>query len=113
MGVLSTSFHRCFYTTILVVIAAADRSVFSTPQPPPHLDVATSACKRLIADAYSQTEVVPLIEVTFASQDEIEMIDHLWGDDAQTFIDVMDKVRSYIHSPLGFVLIILFASDTI
>ena len=34
-------------------------------------------------------------------------------DDAQTFIDVIDKVRSYIHSPLGFVLIILFASDTI
>ena len=91
-----------------MVIAAADRSVFSIPQPPPHLNFATPACKRLITHTSSQTEVVPIIEVIFASQDEIEMIDHLCGNDAQTFIDALDKVRPYTHSFLGFVLTMLF-----
>ena len=99
-----------------MVVADADRSVFPISQPPPHLDFATSACKRLITHTSSQTEVVSIIEVLFASQDEIKIIDHLCGDDAQAFIDTLDKVRSYTHSFLGFVLTILFVyflSDTV
>ena len=97
-GVL-TAFYHCFYATILT---ATDRPASLTPQPPSHQDFATSACKRLITDTSSQTEVAPLIEAIFASQDEIEMIDHLCGDDAQTFIDAIDKVWLCAHlSRLG------------
>ena len=92
MGVLTTFFYHFFYATILVVTPATDCSVFSTPQPPQHQDFATPACKRLVTHTSSQTEVTSLIEAIFASQDEIEMMDRLCEDDAQTFIDAIDKV---------------------
>ena len=51
------------------------------------------ACERLISHTLSQDEVIPLIEAIFTSQDEVNMIDHLHGDNAQTFIDVVHEVR--------------------
>lgn len=73
-------------------ITDIDHPVSSTPQLPLHLDSDTAACKRLIAHELSQTEVIPLIEKMFNSQNEVKMIGGFHGDDARTFIDVMDKV---------------------
>jgi hypothetical protein len=92
-----------------VVITALDRSAFPTPQSSLHLDFDASACKRLITHDFSQTEVIPLIGEIFTSQDEVKMIGYLRGDDAQTFIDIMDEVWLYTHSSPSSVLIILFS----
>ncbi|KAF9645530.1 hypothetical protein BDM02DRAFT_497170 [Thelephora ganbajun] len=61
------------------------------------VDLDTPACTRLISNALSPHEVIPLIEAIFTSKDEIRMIRDLRRDDAQTFIDVIYKVRSAIY----------------
>ena len=66
-----------------------------TPDSPILVDPNVSACKRLINHAYLSHEVIPLIEAVFKSKDEINMLGHLRGDDAQTFVDVIHKVRLY------------------
>ncbi|KAF9646803.1 kinase-like protein [Thelephora ganbajun] len=72
-------------------IGSQDESVYPTPNSSILLDFDGSVCKRLITHDFSQHEVVPLIEAIFSSQDEVKMIGYLRGDDAQTFIDVIDE----------------------
>ena len=72
--------------------------VFPTPQSSLHLDFDGSACKRLITHKFSRDGVVALIGEIFTSQDEVKMIGFLRADQAQTFIDVIDEVRVYVHS---------------
>jgi hypothetical protein len=66
------------------------------------------ACKRLTSRTFLPHEVISLIEAIFTSQDEVNAIGYLRGDDAQTFIDVIHKVRTHILSFLGSVGLIAF-----
>ena len=54
----------------------------------------TPACGRVIGRAFAPHELPSLIEAIFSSKNEGTMISCLPRDDAQTFIDVMDEVRS-------------------
>jgi len=54
----------------------------------------TPAWKRLISRTFSSHEVISLIEATLMSEDAHVMIRDLRGDDAQTFVDVMQEVCS-------------------
>ena len=38
---------------------------------------------------------IPLITAIFSDSNQINMVEHLSGDDAQTFIDVVDEVSPY------------------
>jgi hypothetical protein len=49
---------------------------------------------RLIRRAFSQDELPSLIEVIFSSENAGDKISSLLGEDAQTFIDVVDEARS-------------------
>lgn len=49
----------------------------------------------------------------FTSQDEVKMIWYLCGDDAQTFINIIDEVRLWARLPLSPVLILLFVSSLV
>ena len=51
------------------------------------------ACKRLISGSLSQQQIISLIKAIFTSKDEVAMIRDLRGDDAQTFVDVVNEVH--------------------
>jgi len=57
-------------------------------------DLNTPVCRRVIRHAFAPHELPSLIEAIFSSKDEGNMIRCLLRDDAQTFIDTMDEVRS-------------------
>jgi hypothetical protein len=88
---------------------------YPTPGPSVLVDSVVSACKRLIIHDYSPHEIISLIEAVFGSRDEINMIGHLRGDDAQTFIDVIHEVclpSSFPwHSLITFTLLGSFAFE--
>ena len=50
-----------------------------------------SVCRRLIRREFSLHELPSLIEAIFSDKNESDAIRCLFGDDAQTFIDVMDE----------------------
>ena len=52
------------------------------------------ACKRLtsLSHPYFPHEVISLIEAVFKSKDKVKKVDHLRGDDSQTFVDVIHEV---------------------
>ena len=52
------------------------------------------ACECVIGRAFVPHELPSLIEAIYSSKDEGNIIRCLPRDDAQTFIDVMDEVRS-------------------
>ena len=58
------------------------------------LNFNTPACWRLSKRAFTPDELLPLIETIFSSTDEGDLVRCLRGDDAQTFIDVIDEARS-------------------
>ena len=63
--------------------------------PDPSLSTSNiTACERLIKREFAPHELPSLIEAILSSNDEGEMIRCLPGDDAQTFIDVIDEARS-------------------
>jgi len=92
--------------------APLSSTTYPTPDPPTPVDLHAPACRRLINRAFSEDEVIPLLETIFTSQDEVKMIGYLCGDDAQAFIDAIDAVRP--HSPSfpsrGLITSILFGS---
>ena len=53
-----------------------------------------AACGRLVRREFVPHELPSLINTILSSHDKDEMIRCLPGDDAQTFIDVMDEARS-------------------
>ena len=72
-----------------------DQPIFAphTAQGPPTLvGLGTPACKRLISHSLPAHEVIPLIEETFTSKEQIRIIRDLRGDDAQTFVNVIHEV---------------------
>ena len=52
------------------------------------------ACQRLINRAFTPYELPSLIEAVFSSVDEVDTVRCLCGDDAQTFVDVIDQAGS-------------------
>jgi len=53
------------------------------------------AWKQLISHGLSTDERVSLITSIFSDRDKTEEVERLSGDDAQTFIDVIDEVSVY------------------
>ena len=66
----------------------------TAPSPIIFLNLNTPACKRLIRRAFAPHELPSLLEEIFSSKDEADAIRCLFGDDAQTFIDVINEARS-------------------
>jgi hypothetical protein len=85
--------HRSIYNGNLPLMG------YPTPGSSILVESDVSTCKRLISHAYPPPEIISLIEIVFKSEDEVKMIGDLRGDDAQTFIDVIHRVR--LH-PLRF-----------
>ena len=54
----------------------------------------TPAFQRLISRSFNPDELPSLVETVFSSREQAEVIRSLIKDDAQTFIDVTDEVRS-------------------
>ena len=50
------------------------------------------AWKRAVELPLASDEQISLITDIFSDRDEIEVVKRLYGDDAQTFVDVIDKV---------------------
>jgi hypothetical protein len=67
--------------------------VYSDPQSDP------PAWERLIDRTLSTHERISLIVSIFSDPNEVEVAGHLSGDDAQTFIDVIDEVSPHTPSP--------------
>ena len=65
-------------------------------------------CKRLISRTFLPHERISLIEAIFTSQDEVNAINYLRGDDLQAFIDAIHKVRTHIPSFPGHGQLIAF-----
>jgi hypothetical protein len=67
---------------------------YPTPGPYIPVDSDIPAYKRLtsLSHLYFPHEVISLIEAVFKSIDEVKMVNHLRGDDAQTFVDVIHEV---------------------
>ena len=57
--------------------------------------------KQLITHPLSIHERTILIMSIFSDRNEVEVVGHLSGDDAQAFVDVIDVVSIQILSPLG------------
>ena len=53
------------------------------------------AWKRLISCGVPRDELPPLIETIFSERKTTNIVDHLQGNDAQAFIDVIDEVRCH------------------
>jgi len=68
----------------------SDHPFFLNPNAP--------ACERLIRRAFALHELPSLIEAISSGEDESDTIRCLRGDDAQTFIDVIDEARSTLPS---------------
>ena len=49
--------------------------------------------KRLIGRSFLPHEFLPLIRATLTDEDEIKVIDSLYGDSAQAFVDAVQDVR--------------------
>ena len=60
--------------------------VLNLVQPP------TPAWERLISQALPTDKRISLITSIFSDSSEIDTVNHLHGDDAQAFIDVIDEV---------------------
>ena len=57
----------------------------------------TPTWKRLISDSLSTEERVSLITSLFSDHDEAKAVEYLSGDDAQTFIDVIDEASLHLR----------------
>lgn len=56
------------------------------------------ACERLVARTFAPHELPSLIEAILSSKEGGGTIGRLRGDDAQTFVDVIDEARStFVH----------------
>jgi len=78
----------------------AHDSTLHQPFPPTVDPPNLPAWKRLISHPPAQSERAPLITAIFADNNEVEMVRNLCGDDAQTFVDLVDEVRLCSLSPL-------------
>ena len=88
-GTLTVPLDHHFHTTILVhTTGSSTLADFNEP-----------AWKRLVTRAFLPHEVASLIESILRSEDEIKMIGNLYGDDAQTFIDMIHEVPSTLPFP--------------
>lgn len=73
-------------------------AVYTTSDSSILVDPESSVCRHLISHTFSSHEIIPLIEVIFTSEAEIDVVRDLRGDEAQTFIDVVHGVRPHIPS---------------
>lgn len=54
-----------------------------------------TAWKRLISHPLVPDERTRLITTIFSDHNQVKMVEHLSGDDAQAFIDVIDEVSPH------------------
>lgn len=85
----------------------SDDSLPLTIHPVPDLSnlvgLGVPACARLISRSFSPQQVISLIEAIFTSKEEVAMVRDLRRDDAQTFVDVVNEVRSTSYPFQGIV----------
>ena len=58
------------------------------------------AWKRLIRHTLSPHERIPLIMAIFSDHSQVDMVRNLFGDDAQSFVNMIDEVSTCTFSPL-------------
>lgn len=57
------------------------------------------AWKQLLSPTLATHKRIPLITTIYSTSDEVEIARNLFGDDAQTFVDVIDEVSIHTFSP--------------
>ena len=62
------------------------------------VDISPPAWKQLISPTLAIHKRIPLIESIFSDLDEVEVVGHLRGDDAQAFVDVINEVSFHVLS---------------
>ena len=73
------------------------------PQKPEEHATNPPSWKRLIGDTLTIDERVSLITAIFSDRNQAKMVGYLSGDDAHTFINMMDEVSHHTHSaPKGW-----------
>ena len=72
-----------FSFTPLIILPCIDYVLVCSDRP---------AWKRLISDPLSADERISLITTIFSDHDMTKVVEYLSGDDAQTFINVIDEV---------------------
>ena len=55
------------------------------------------AWKLLTSNALAVNERIPLITKIFSDNNQVEMVEHLSGDDAQDFINIIDEVSPILR----------------
>ena len=81
--------------------ATESPTVHPVPNPSIPFKPEAPACRRLISLAFSAHEVTSLIEAIFKNEAEVRAVRGLSGDAAQTFINVVHKVRPAFLRFLG------------
>lgn len=51
------------------------------------------AWKQLTSSNLATHKRIPLVRTVFSDREEVKIVGHLCGDDAQTFVDMIDEVR--------------------
>lgn len=87
---------REWYARLLLTdfVESTDYAYFINLDPP--------ACRRLMRRAVGLYELPSLIETIFSSKVECDTVHSLQGDDAQTFVDVMNEACYFRPSSLTF-----------
>jgi len=57
------------------------------------------AWKQLTSSTLETHKRIPLVRTVFSDSEEVEIVGHLCGDDAQTFVDVIDEVSLTLPPP--------------
>ena len=91
-GSTASYLYRVSFSSIPVIIHSRAYSFLAHSSPP--------LWKQLVNSTLAAHNRIPLIVTIFSDRDEVEIVGHLRGDDAQTFIDVIDEVSIHTLSPL-------------
>ena len=99
VGLLSFS-HRHDGKSQRVVVGGSQDNVDDAliSKSPTTASLGALACKRLIDRRFLPHEVLSLIGALLTSKGEVEVVDSLHGQDAQTFVDVIHGVRHHVPS---------------
>jgi len=93
LGSLANSPHPVRFSFILTTIRRQlDCSLMFSEVP---------AWKRLISHPLAAHERISLINTIFLDNNQVEMVGRLQGEDAQTFIDIIDEVSPHNFTPKG------------
>ena len=79
-----------------------------SPNPPLIPDSDKRALQRLVSDSVPHDELLPLIELVVTNVKAASIVGFLKGNDAQTFIDMIDQVCMVLFHPHAIPSLLIF-----